>query len=140
MDNKLLRKIEAEEQLSAEESLRLDEALEASDVAGAVRALGDEAPSMAWRSQLNEKLGKATRRQRTRVMWRYGLAVTAGASAMFLFFSLGQQVPTENETLVARPPIADSTSLEDDILSDHQDAMTQASMGVIVSFDGSGGF
>ena len=143
MDKNLLKKIVAENELSAEESLRLDEALEATGSAAAgraVRELPDDAPSMAWRSDLNEKLGKASRRQRTLLIWRYGLAVTAGATAMFLAVSLGQPVPGKTTTLNEPPPVTEAASLEDDILSDHQNAMTQASMGVIVSFDESAGF
>ena len=143
MDKKLLLKIEAENDLSAEESLRLDEALEATGSAGAgriVRGLGDEAPSMAWRSDLNEKLFKGSRRRRTAVIWRYGLAVTVGAAAMFLFVNFDQPIPGKTTTFNETAPISQAASLEDDILSDHQNAMTQASMGVIVSFDQSAGF
>lgn len=142
MDKELFKKIEAENDLSAEESLRLDEALEATGSAAAgraVHALHDDAPSMAWRSDLNEKLGKASRRQRTLVIWRYGLAVTAGATAMFLVVSFGQPIP-RGPTPVMPPQISDSASLEDDIVSDHQNAVTQISMGVIVSFDETAGF
>ncbi|MCH8978937.1 MAG: hypothetical protein IH945_06805 [Armatimonadetes bacterium] len=143
MDKNLIEKIVAESDLSAEESLRLDEALEAKGsaaVARAVRELPDDAPSMAWRSDLNEKLGKASRKQRVLVTWRYGLAVTAGATAMFLFVNFGQPGPVEDPIVRKGTQIVESTSLEDDILSDHQNAMTQASMGVIVSFDESAGF
>ncbi len=143
MDKNLLKKIVAENELSAEESLRLDEALEATGSAAArraVRALHDDAPSMAWRSDLNEKLGKASRRQRTLVTWRYGLAVTAGATAMFLFVNFWQPGSIDGSTVIDPRPVAESASMEDDILSDHQNAMTQASMGVIVSFDESAGF
>ena len=143
MDKKLFNKILADEQLSAEESLRLDEALESKASAAAVsavRALGDEAPSLAWRSDLNEKLMKGSRRRRTQVMWRYGLAVTAGATAMFLFVNFSQPIPGKTTTFGEPAHVSQAASLEDDVLSDHQNAMTQASMGVIVSFDGSAGF
>ena len=106
----------------------------------AVRALHDDAPSLARRSDLNEKLTKASRRQRTLLIWRYGLAVTAGATAMFLFVSFGQPGPIDRQIVDKGNPIVDSASLEDDIVSDHQNAMMQGSMGVVVSFDDSGGF
>ena len=143
MDKRLFDKILADEQLSAEESLRLDQALELKGSTAAGRAVGelpDEAPSMAWRSDLNEKLSKGSRQHRNLLMWRYGLAVSAGATAMFLIVNFGQPI-ADNAAPFSDPPlVTDSTTLEDDILSDHQNAMTQISMGVVVSFDESAGF
>ena len=140
MDKELFNKLRNEHPLTAEEALRLDEMLEGGGsrlVAQAVSALQDEEPSLTWRSALNERLASVSRSRRTALVWRFGAAATAVAAASFAVLTLVQpRVPEQSQG----PRIAENRgpTLEDTILSEHQDAMGQASLGIHVSFDETG--
>ncbi len=142
MDKDLIRKLTDEQPLTAEESLRLDAALESADsvrFAQSVSRLADETPSLAWRSALNESLSKVSRRRRTGLVLRYGFGATAVAAASFLVVSFIQ--PFRAEDGGKAPAVVDNrseSSLEDEIVAGHHDAMSRASLGVAVSFNESG--
>ena len=142
MDKDLIRKLLDEHPLTAEESLRLDGALEGARsqfVAQAVGGLEDETPSLAWRSRLNETLVKASKRRRVAQFWRLGFGATALAAACFMVLTLmNPEVP--GETPKSRPVASQphKESVEDAILSGHQDAINEASLGVNIAYNSSG--
>lgn len=142
MDKELIQKLTQEQPLGAEEALRLDAALEGPEgrsIALAVSNLAEDAPSLAWRSGLNEALSKVSRRRRAVVVLRFGFGATAVAAACFLVATFFQ--PMQPTAPVGNQSVADNKpeeSLEDAILAGHQDAMNQASLGVTVSFGESG--
>lgn len=136
MNKDLLKKLNGEQPLTAEESLRLDAALETqAPVASVVAGLPDESPSMSWRSGLNQRLAKVSRTRRAAPVWRLGIAAVGVAAASLLVVSLLQPVPPDNgpvKTTVAESKV--KPSLEDAILAEHNDATSQASLGVHVSY------
>ena len=141
MDKELIQKVLTEHPLTAEEALRLDGALEGDAgkwIAHVVSSLPEESLSLTWRSELNERLAKVSRRRRRVVYWRLGFGAAAVAAASILTVMLVQPV---QPTGAPRPGIVDTRpeeSLEDAILAGHRDAMSQASLGVSVSFNEAG--
>ena len=105
----------------------MDERLESQDqiaISKVVASLADEEPSLAWRSQLNEKLMAVSVQQKKRRTFRLwtlrpalGLSV-AGALALGLFFSGG------------RPAVAGG-NLESALISEHQAASDVAQVSYI---------
>ncbi len=140
MDKELFKKLIDEQPLTAEEALRLDGALEGEGskmALHAVSALSEDAPSMTWRSSLNQRLSQVSRMRRTAVYWRFGVAASAVAAASVLVVSFIQ--PFRPET-VENPRIADNNepTVEEAILIEQEDAMGQASLGVHISFNETG--
>jgi hypothetical protein len=140
MNRDLFKKLIDEQPLTAEETLRLDGALEGEGskmARHAVSALDDDAPSMTWRSSLNQRLAQVSRKRRTAVYWRFGVAASAVAAASVLVVSFFQ--PYRPET-VKSPQIAErpELSVEEAILTEHEYQMGQASVGVQVSFNEAG--
>lgn len=143
MDKDMFKKLAAEQPMTAEETLRLDAALDGE--AGrlsrhAMAALGEDAPSLAWRSELNQKLSHVSRRRRQAVYWRFGVAASGVAAATV--FVLSFMAPIDSEQRPS-PRIADrhapATTLEDAIIGEHESQMGQASLGVMnVAFNESG--
>ncbi len=138
MNKDLFKKLIDEQPLTAEESLRLDGALEGEGskmARHAVSALDDDAPSMAWRSSLNQKLSLVSRKRRTAVYWRFGVAASAVAAASVLVVSFFQpfQAPSSVPTRVAK-----EASVEEAIITDHEGQLGQASLGVYASFNEAG--
>jgi hypothetical protein len=140
MNKDLLNKVKVEQPLTAEESLRLDAALEAQErVASVVSGLPDEAPSLSWRSELNQRLARVSRTRRAGPVWRFGIAAVGMAAVSLMVISLLQPVPSESggvKTAVAEGKA--KASLEDAILAEHNDATSQASLGVHVSYNEAG--
>jgi hypothetical protein len=103
--------------------------------ARAVCSLEDAAPSLAWRSSLNQRLSQVSKRRRTAVYWRFGAAAGAVAACWALVASVVQpfEAPSQPPTRVAT-----ESSLEEAILTDHENQMGQASVGVHVSFNEAG--
>jgi negative regulator of sigma E activity len=101
----------------------------------AVSALDDDSPSMAWRSTLNQRLSQVSSQRRAAVYWRFGAAASAIAAASVLVVSFIQ--PFESPS---QPPtrVATESSVEEAILTDHENQMGQASVGVHVSFNEAG--
>lgn len=132
----LCKKAIDEKALSLEESVRLDAALEAtqnSDMIRAVKNLGDDEPSLMWRSSLNTKLVGVSSHKRTKVVWtRFAWAAACGC-AFILTFSVRPGSPP-NVVGDTNYVVAPSTSIEDTILADHQDAVSQSSLGVYISY------
>lgn len=141
MDKGLIQKMLKEQALGAEEALMLDSALEGrsqESVRQLVAGLEDASPSMAWRSGLNQRLFKATRSTRHAAFWRFGAAATAVAGASLLLVSLTTRPDLDPQVSVQPPTVAGNAhrqSLEDTLLNSHQDEMSQASLGVYVSFN-----
>ena len=135
MDKELFKKVIGEQPLTVEEALRLDGALESEKsvlISKMVAGLEDDAPSLVWRSALNSKLEAASRKRRTAVVWRFGLAASAVAAGSFLIVGLLR--PVEKDA--PRVMTADNeVSVEEAILGEHEYATGQASLGVHVSFD-----
>lgn len=141
MDEKLLKKLRAEESISAEEALRLDASLESAEqlsVRGIVeRATSDSIPSLAWRSELNEKLSMAAGHDRRNQFMRIGSLSAVAAAVVVLAFLYGSPRP---EGLVSAEPLTviepTVASLEDVLLLDQEYAMEDASIGIYSPIDG----
>ncbi|MFX6277408.1 hypothetical protein ABTF87_19095, partial [Acinetobacter baumannii] len=89
MEKNTLNKIKAEKQLDWQESIELDRALSAQDpLKSLVSALDDPEPSLAWRSELNQKLYAvaAKNKRKALVPWLGGLAAAAACTAAVAFF------------------------------------------------------
>lgn len=133
MNWELKKKLANEQHLSVEEALRLDQALEAeSNVSALMKSLEDEAPSLAWRSALNEKLIASTgRRKRTyAVRWVSGFAATA-AVAIFAFVSLPRVNPIATDYQPQNTvKTVKSTGLEESLLTAHMEADIESGLGV----------
>ena len=99
MDKTTLDKIKAEKALDWQGSAALEHALEAqSPLKTLVASLEDPSPSLAWRSQLNEKLVAVSvkRKRKSLVPWIGGLAAAAACvSALFIFSPNKQTVVPE---------------------------------------------
>jgi hypothetical protein len=142
MDKDMFKKLAAEQPMTAEEALRLDAALEGDTERlsrHAMAALGEDSPSLAWRSSLNQRLSHVSRRRRQAVYWRFGVAVSGVAAATV--FVLSFMVPMDTQERPS-PRIADhhrACSLEDAIIGEHESQMGQASLGVMnVSYSETG--
>ena len=139
MDKDLLKKLTSEQALTAEETLRLDRTLdlgEASETARMVSLLPEDAPSMAWRSGLNERLATVSRKRRSALYWRFGTATAAVAACSFLVFSLVR--PADHARPIQGGAVVENTkraSLEDAIIGEHETAANEASLGVQISFE-----
>ncbi len=113
MDKSLLQKIAREEPLSAEESLRLDQALDVQEpVANLVAHLPEDAPSLAWRSELNQRLAHTKVKRRQFSLFRWGSGALAAAAAVTALV-----VVVSNTA----PKPAAKGSVEEVILSAHRD-------------------
>ncbi|MCH7905129.1 MAG: hypothetical protein IH944_11290 [Armatimonadetes bacterium] len=141
MDEKLLRKLSAEESISAEEALRLDASLESADqlkVRSIVEsATSDSIPSLTWRSELNEKLSLVSGRDRRSRVLRFssvGAVAAAVVALAFLYGSPRVDSPIGPGPTIVKEPIV--ASLEDVLLQDQQYAMEDASMDIHAPIDG----
>ena len=142
MDEKLLRKLRAEDSISAEEALRLDASLDSAEQL-AVRtvvesATGDWIPSLAWRSELNEKLALAASHKRRHRILQFGSAGAVAAAVVAVALMIGspgvEAPPSLGSELADPPPV--TASLEDVLLLDQEYAMAEESMGIYVPIDG----
>ncbi|MES1227624.1 MAG: hypothetical protein ABUL72_03080 [Armatimonadota bacterium] len=96
MDRNTLEKIKAEKGLDWQESAALEQALEAqAPLKNLVAALEDPSPSMAWRSELNQKLvAEANKRKRkSLVPWIGGLTAVAAASVSLVVIFTAKKAP-----------------------------------------------
>lgn len=97
----------------------IDEKLSRPDqemVRASVKALPEEMPSMAWRSQLNEKILQTAKKQRSRqrLWWIFTPSIGFAAAAALTFVMLFHP-PVKHVTLPpAQPPVA--SSLEDSLV------------------------
>jgi len=120
-------RVKSEQPLDVQDALRLDESLEAtSSVRTLVQSLADDEPSLAWRSELNEKLMGA--RRPARGGWRLWLPVggsAVAAACLALAFFRPSPEPTT--------PVAsanESNSVEAIILQSHREADATTVLGV----------
>jgi hypothetical protein len=143
MDKDMFNKLAAEQPMTAEEALRLDAALESDSEKlsrHALSALGEDSPSLAWRSALNQRLAHVSRRRRQTVYWRFGVAASGVAAAtVFVLSFMMPSPPSERLTPRVVERGAPAASLEDAIIGEHEDQMGQASLGVMnVAFNDTG--
>ncbi len=112
---KLLEKIEREEQLSLVEQAHVEELLANDPIHGRIRetlqALPQDAPSLEWRSRLNERLGREKRQPAKRFAWsRLGWALSAAACTIVIATVLVlQRIPGAEEP---QPVISASQLME----------------------------
>lgn len=152
MEREFLKKLESEEPLSAAEVFRLEELLEAeasSQVADMVVGLPDVEPSMAWRSELNLKLGalRPDKKVVAKAWWRNGwmvggVSVVAASMALFVFagFPLVGGKAVVSDPMVATngsvaPPdgiVGDTDDLSLVLVRAHEVAEVEASSGIQV--------
>lgn len=89
MEKHTHEKIKAEKPLDWQESAQLDLALSSqAPIKNLVSALEDPEPSLAWRSELNQKLLAVAKRKKrqTIVPWLGGLAAAAACTAAITVF------------------------------------------------------
>lgn len=120
-------RVKSEQPLDVQDALRLDESLEATrPVRSLVQGLADDELSLAWRSELNEKLFKA--RRSSRAGWRLwvsvgGSAVAAACLALALFAHRPEPArPVGSKT--------EMNSVEALILESHREADATTVLGV----------
>ena len=139
----LFEKIQSGEPLDARESLFLEQNLESSEsyaVAGLVQGLHDPEPSMAWRSELNEKLQAVAPAPKVEKRSWFGSGLIAlGAAvcgfALFVVFNPSQQPVqvTQNEVQppVVEREIQEPSSLNTKLIQAHLVDEAEVSGGVM---------
>lgn len=143
MDKKLWNKLVNEEPLDAAEHIALEQALEAGDeslTAYYLSHVENPAPSLAWRSNLNEQL-KQIAPQPVRngwKLWAWGGAITASAAACAFLLTITMNAPQDSPRqpgVVLNPPtttVVENSQTKDlgtVLISAHQADETQASLG-----------
>lgn len=131
MDKNLMEKLAREDALTAEEMLRLDRMLDDSGAGPAlwVGQLPDADVSLAWRSDLNEKLIRQSQRRRTARIWTFGSSAVAVAASAFALFTVLR--PAEGPvSAIAGEPVVAAPMTDGALVRAHNDAVVQASLGV----------
>lgn len=131
MDKNLIEKLAREDALTAEEMLRLDRLLD--DSGGGPAAWVGQLPnaevSLAWRSDLNEKLIRQSQRRRIARVWTFGSSAVAVAASAFALFTVLKPAEVPSPVAVDKPVV--SAPMKDGALvRAHNDAVVQASLGV----------
>lgn len=118
MDKNFFDKLQKEQSLTATESLELDNALaETERIGDAVRLLDSEEASLAWRSQLNERLIQVAKPQRSTSAWLRWIPATAvAASALGVAILLTR--PAANNSMPVVAPSAEEQILVAHFASD----------------------
>ncbi len=143
MDKNLWNKLVNEEPLDAAEHIALEQALEAGDeslTAYYLSHVENPAPSLAWRSELNEQLKQIAPKPATPVwrLWAWGGAVAAcaAACAFMVTITLNASQLNANESMAQseNPGTRVVTNQDPDdlgnvLISAHQADETQASLG-----------
>lgn len=128
-------KLSDERPMTLEESARLDAALQATEdpnVLNAIKAMGDAEPSLAWRSSLNARLmATANKKRKQAVLYRASWAFACGCA---LWVGLLLVQPRQAQTEPSQDPKVAQASIEELILDDHFDAMSQASLGIYIGY------
>jgi hypothetical protein len=109
IDKSFVEKLKSEKPLDWRESCELDLLLDKdTKVSSVMSSLSDAEPSLAWRSQLNERLVKVAKRKRKLafVPWVGGL-VTAGA-ACFAVLMVTSHPTVERPVLVRTNPTVEA--------------------------------
>ena len=129
----MIKKMLDEQPLTVEEALRLDEALENQTVVSRLMGqLEDGAPSLAWRSALNEKMVAYTGRRKREWTFRWvsGFAATA-AITLVAFFAVPRSQP---DPIVFSPihtmPNSKGPGVEESLLTAHLEADIESGLGV----------
>lgn len=121
MDRELIAKLMNEEALTPQEEAILDAKLvESSGVAPLLKQVSDEVPSMAWRSELNEKLQTVARPRATQnriSRWLVPATAIAAATILFSMFS-PKQAATMPDAVAAKTP-----TIEAQLVSAHRDSV-----------------
>jgi hypothetical protein len=126
MNPELRRKLMAEEPLTLEESLQLEAHLaQSGTLSQMVADLPDDEPSIAWRSQLNDRLREMAPKPKAKRLWLpIGLSsVAAAAAAVIIFMPKGSAVP---------PTVANDQvgSLEEAVVRGHNAGESAIVLGV----------
>lgn len=137
-DRTFMKKLLEERPLTAEESLRLDDALEnqSGRLSQAIlRDLPEDQPSLAWRSDLNTKLARASQAQKKRqviLRWLPAMAAPVAAGCAFLLLTTtAPQQSTVSPQSVAR----NTESIEEQMVDLHRDAVAPVAIGVQAPYD-----
>ena len=133
------KKLIEEQALTIEESLRLDEALESQTIVPRLMGrLEDGAPSLAWRSALNEKLLAQTgRRKRVSTFrWVSGFAATTAICLVaFIAVPRSQSGPIVDNP-VTKVANSNGGGLEESLLTAHLEADIESGLGVATADTG----
>lgn len=118
MDQELMKKLKSAKSLTVQDAFLLDEALDQqAEVKSMVQDLEEEGASLAWRSQLNERLHAATPRAKPRHRWnmfRIWVPVAAGVAGLAVFGVLLMKPARQVEP---HTPVAQE--LENEMLAAH---------------------
>ncbi len=120
----LIQKMLSEAKLSQEEELQLEAMLAESDASSRdlLSAMPTDVPSMAWRSELNERLQSLAPAPKASKGW-LKWAPLAGLSATAAFavtLMVTRQEPVRQDMVSQSPPV----SLESKLLTAHRDVVT----------------
>jgi hypothetical protein len=145
MNEKLLKKLMAEEPLDPAEHLELEQALESGDrnIMSAYLSSQDHVePSLAWRSQLNDQLRQIAPAQPKRPWLTWAGLVGVGAAAFvaaLIFAQPGKPVSTSVVAESTQPEVVSDgmtngmtadNDLGSVLITTHQADVTQASIGI----------
>lgn len=135
MNFELIKKLREEATLSASESLKLDQALELQEnVGNLVSELPEPSLSLAWRSELNEKLlaQSSKKKKVARLGWFSGITASVALCAAFLFI-VKSSGPTSEQNVAKIPTHSikkDSKGVEELIITAHSEADMESGMGI----------
>lgn len=133
MNWELIKKLQDGQALSVEETLRLDEALESSASSAALlHSLGDSAPSLTWRSELNQKLASVSKKSRRQSSFRWLSGFAAAATVVFVGFlavpKAEQDTNPRQATSMARR--SEATNIEESLVKAHFEADVESGLGM----------
>lgn len=135
MDKVSMTRLLSEQPLSVEESLRLDEALDGMEhTAHVLSQLKDDAPSLAWRSQLNDRLAKEVSQGKKRVAIKWFGSLAATSAVALAAFVMVKNLPGATPQSKSETPVVvaqhEGPSVEESLVSAHKEADMENSMGV----------
>ncbi|MBL8065395.1 MAG: hypothetical protein JNM34_05995 [Chthonomonadaceae bacterium] len=133
MNEKLFEKLIGEQPVTLEEALTLDQALEAQvEVRRAVSSLRESEPSLAWRSELNQRLlvGHKAARKSLVLRWIGGASLVTACCAMFLVLSR----PTVKDDISNQHYVltnSEGPAVSDALFTAHREADMESGMGIM---------
>lgn len=100
-----------------DQNLKIDEALESTDsIRQMVASLPDETPSLAWRSQLNERIYQSQSKVHKRVVfWKFFAPATSVAACCVAYILIA--APFRAHSVDSN--VAVKRTIEDEIISNH---------------------
>lgn len=127
-----MNKLRDDHALTVEDTLRLDEALEAGKpLAGLLKSLDDSTPSLAWRSELNQKLLLVSKKGRRSLglRWVSGFAAVAAVTLVaFVAVRKPEPRPDVRRTVPVAQSVANA-NIEESLVKAHFEADMESGLG-----------